>query len=442
MHRQQVEEVFRQYTSAYNADDPKIKLKIDHTFRVAMLAETIAKSVGGTDTDLAWLCGMLHDIGRFEQVRRYHTFMDVDSVDHAVFGADLLFQEGLLERFVSDLPEEKRRILEVSIRNHSAYRVQEGLTEEEYNYCNILRDADKIDIFRVNCDTPLEKIYNVTTEKLRTAGVSKEVKQCYYGRTAVRRECRRTAADYVVAHICLVFELVYPISRQIAKEQGYVDRLLDFSSRNAETQEWFSYMRDTIWKEKEAYQEYETEKKYIDYWIREVLCSSDMFSQFDFSMEDLQQRAWLELLRASERYDPAWGAKLTTYAKPAVQRGVREEAVFQINRAGITGKEYVGPADSISIDEEENGILDMLANQAAPVETASDEAASDTDAVLRDGLKQITEAERAVLYAVYGIGRERCANLKKVADILGMTEAEARRALENGKRKIRKFKKI
>ena len=437
MQRQQVDEVFRQYTSAYNADDPKIKLKIDHTFRVAMLAETIAKSLGGADADLAWLCGMLHDIGRFEQVRRFHTFFDADSVDHARFGADLLFQEGLLERFALDLSEKEKRILEVSIRNHNAYRVQEGLTEEEYTYCNILRDADKIDIFRVNCDTPLEEIYNVTTEELRNAGVSKAVRQCYFNRTAVRRDCRQTAADYVVAHICLVFELVYPISRQIAKEQGYVDRLLDFPSWNETTQEWFSYMRDTIWKEKKEYQEYENDKKYIDYWIREVLDSSDVFSQFAFSMEDLQQRAWLELLRASERYDPERGAKLTTYAKTAVQRGIREEAVFQINRAGITGKEYVGPTDSISIDDEENGIADRLAAEAAP----SGLPEMDADAALRDGLKQITETERAVLYTVYGIGCERCTNLKKVAGGLGMTEQETRRALESGKRKLLKFTK-
>ena len=33
-------------------------------------------------------------------------------------------------------------------------------------YCNILRDADKIDILRVNVETPLEDIYNVTTAEL------------------------------------------------------------------------------------------------------------------------------------------------------------------------------------------------------------------------------------------------------------------------------------
>lgn len=201
------------------------------------------------------------------------------------------------------------------------------------------------------------------------------------------------------------------------------------------------------------YSEYEKDKKYIDYWIREVLSSSDQFSGYSFSMEDLKQRAWLELLRAGEKYDPSQGAKLTTYAKKAVQRGIKEEAIFQINRAGLSGKEYVGPADSISIDDEENGIAQMLAAKAVSDAEAETGAEADADAgetvpaepdlaVLRGGLGQITETERAVLYAVYGIGCERCANLKKAAKQLGMTETNVKRALESGKRKISKILSI
>lgn len=246
--REKVTRAFDQYVSDYNADDPKIRLKIDHTYRVAALCERIGQSVPVGDTDLIWLSGMLHDIGRFEQVRRYNTFVDAVSVEHAAFGADLLFREGLLDRFCSGLSETELKILECSIRNHSAYRLSPGLTETEIEYCNVLRDADKIDIFRVNCDTPLEKIYNVTTEELKNSPVSEEVKNCFLNRTAVLRKLKKTPIDYVVAHLCLVFELVYPISREIAREQGYVDRMLAFKSDNPDTAEWFALMRSRIWK--------------------------------------------------------------------------------------------------------------------------------------------------------------------------------------------------
>ncbi len=245
--RETVTRAFDGYVSVYNADDAKIKLKIDHTYRVAALCDRIAQSIAADNIDLAWLCGMLHDIGRFEQVRRYNTFVDSLSVDHAGLGADLLFREGLLARFAPALTEQEARILEVSIRSHSAYRLSTGLTDTERMYCNILRDADKIDIFRVNCDTPLEEIYNVTTEQLRTSAVSEDVRACFRERTAVPRKLKKTAVDYVVAHLCLSFELVYPISRDIAREQGYVDRLLAFESDNPDTQAWFACMKENIW---------------------------------------------------------------------------------------------------------------------------------------------------------------------------------------------------
>lgn len=97
--RERVKNTFAEYTSGYNATDPKIKLKIDHTYRVAELCELISRDLklDEYETDVAWLTGMLHDVGRFEQIKRYNTFNDARSVDHANFGADLLFKEGLID---------------------------------------------------------------------------------------------------------------------------------------------------------------------------------------------------------------------------------------------------------------------------------------------------------------------------------------------------------
>jgi len=133
-------------------------------------------------------------------------------VDHANFGADLLFREGLLDAFAPGLSQEERALAEISIRSHSLYRIPETLTCAETRCCNILRDADKLDIFRVNLETPLEDIYNVTTKTLRESAVSDQVKACFRKHTAVLRSLKQTVADNLVGHICLVFELVYPVS--------------------------------------------------------------------------------------------------------------------------------------------------------------------------------------------------------------------------------------
>ena len=244
--RERVKNTFAEYTSGYNATDPKIKLKIDHTYRVAELCELIARDLklDEYETDVAWLTGMLHDVGRFEQIKRYNTFNDAQSVDHANFGEDLLFKEGIIYTYVDGFHDDKYgTIVENAIRNHSAFRIDERLDDYTVMFCNILRDADKVDIFRVNVDTPAEDIYNVTTEELKNSQVSSEVMAAFDERHAVLRSCKKTAVDHVAGHIALTFELVYPISLQIAKERGYLDKMMAFESDNEVTGKQFEEIR-------------------------------------------------------------------------------------------------------------------------------------------------------------------------------------------------------
>ena len=246
INRKNVINAFAEYVRNYDPSDEKIKLKINHTYRVAGLCQRIAESLGLSepDVDIAWLLGMLHDIGRFEQIRRFGTFNDVQSVDHAEFGADLLFKEGLIDTYVDGFHDDKYGVIvENAIRNHSAFRIDERLDEYTVMFCNILRDADKVDIFRVNVDTPAEDIYNVTTEELKNSQVSPEVMAAFDERHAVLRSCKKTAVDHVAGHIALTFELVYPISLQIAKERGYLDKMMAFESDNEVTGKQFEEIR-------------------------------------------------------------------------------------------------------------------------------------------------------------------------------------------------------
>lgn len=245
VNRRRVLNAFAEYVRNYDPSDGKIKLKIDHTYRVAGLCRRIAESLGltGTDVDTAWLMGMLHDIGRFEQIRRYGTFNDAQSVNHADFGADLLFREGLIDKFACGYMQTDDGLLELAIRQHNKYRIKEGLGGRELMFCNILRDADKIDILKVNVDVPLEIIYDVTTQELRNSVITKEVLDSFYRRETVLKSIRRSAVDNVVGHISLLFELVYPVSLKIARQQGYIFKMLDFGCDVEATRKQFDDMR-------------------------------------------------------------------------------------------------------------------------------------------------------------------------------------------------------
>lgn len=234
--RQRVKEQFASYTRNYDPEDTKIALKIAHTYRVADHCEQIASSIGLTDEEVefAWLSGMLHDIGRFEQVKRYNTFIDSESVDHAEFGADLLFgEEGLISDYIDD--RDWDAMLEIVIRQHNKYRMDETISGKTLVFCNILRDADKVDIFRVNVETPMEEIYNVTEDVLLTSGVSEKVMEQVRERHAINRDIMDSPAEHLIGHIALTFELVYEKSRELAKEQGYILKMFEFPTRNEST---------------------------------------------------------------------------------------------------------------------------------------------------------------------------------------------------------------
>ena len=84
----EAKEVFKNYVQNYDPNDEKVKLKIAHIERTSAVAKETAQYLKLTEEDilLAELIGLLHDIGRFEQIKRYHTFVDKISVNHGEFG--------------------------------------------------------------------------------------------------------------------------------------------------------------------------------------------------------------------------------------------------------------------------------------------------------------------------------------------------------------------
>ena len=299
--RQHVQDVFGKYTDAYDSKDPKIALKIEHTYHVAEVADQVAHSLGLSqeDCDLAWILGMLHDVGRFEQVRRYGTFVDSQSIAHALMSCQVLFPEdyGVEESVFRAMPnghfgslsdyliagdgtnddetevgmegcaddnkvdtaldeksdgkgkgesDEWRHIIKLAISVHSALRIPDDISEREAMFCNILRDADKVDIFRVNVETPLTDIINTTEEEIRTSCVTADVMPAILEHHVVPRDRKFTAADHIVSHCCLAFELVYKKSREIAVEQGYLNTLTEYVSENPETNQVMDKLREQL----------------------------------------------------------------------------------------------------------------------------------------------------------------------------------------------------
>ena len=245
---------FDDYVKKYDIKDEKIRLKIEHTYRVCELCEKIALSLklNKSEIDIAWLTGLLHDIGRFEQVKTYGTFNDAISVNHAKLGADILFnkgseilfKDGNIRDFIYDKSEDD--LIKIVIESHNKHRIPENISERYKTFCNILRDADKVDIFKVNVIVPTEEIYNVTKEEIYTTKVTEEVLENFKRRDTILRSLKKTAVDNVVGHISLLFGLVYDESIKLVEEQGYLKKILEFKSENERTNKQFDEMREVV----------------------------------------------------------------------------------------------------------------------------------------------------------------------------------------------------
>ena len=226
--RKRVNNAFGAYADHYDPEDVKVRLKISHTYRVASFAERISNSLSLTaeQVDFAWLSGMLHDIGRFEQLKRYGTFIDRKSVDHAELGADILFHDGLIRDFVDQETESDQMImLEKVIRLHNKLMIPGDLNDETMEFSNILRDADKCDIFRVLTEPPFD------TRNERISAIKEvardSVMEYVREHRCVPRTEELTAFEGLISQCCMAFELVYPESRLIVREQGYLDTLMN-----------------------------------------------------------------------------------------------------------------------------------------------------------------------------------------------------------------------
>lgn len=222
--RQSWLEAFSSYVARYDLLDERISLKVEHTYEVAELCDEIARGEGlsPADIDLAWLCGLLHDIGRFEQLRQWGTFSDAKSCSHAELGTQVLKEE--MGSFTGD--QEWARIIERAVALHSDFRLPSGLSARERLFCIITRDADKVDILRVFNQSSCAAVLGIDPGEFSRGEISDMAFEAFGEHRCLARDERPGSLDGLVGAVCLAFELELPASRRALVDRGYLRALL------------------------------------------------------------------------------------------------------------------------------------------------------------------------------------------------------------------------
>ena len=229
---------FMEYIKNYNPDDPKIKLKIDHMLRVTEVAGRIAKDLKLSEEDiqLAKLIGLLHDIGRFEQIKQYNTFLDKISINHGEFGVKVLFEDNLIRKFIEDSSYDE--IIRLAILNHNRPHIQKDLNERQMLHAKIIRDADKVDIYYYSTTEDIRVTYN--TDKLEKDLFTPEIIEDFLQYQAIDYKKIKTHADVVISNLYYIYDLNFDISKKMIKEKKYIDILYNkIHFENEETQKQF-----------------------------------------------------------------------------------------------------------------------------------------------------------------------------------------------------------
>lgn len=145
---------FDAYSRSFLTGDTELDLpltvKIEHTNRVCENIVQLARAIDLSDDRirLAEVIGLFHDIGRFEQYRRYSTFNDLKSTNHAALGIEVLKENKIL----NFLPFDEMTVIIDAIRFHNAPALPTNKPPESLIFMRLIRDADKLDIWKVFAD--------------------------------------------------------------------------------------------------------------------------------------------------------------------------------------------------------------------------------------------------------------------------------------------------
>lgn len=141
----------KQHIRTFQEADPlhqqSLDLKEAHSLRVCAAIERIASGLGLLENDLriASVTALFHDIGRFPQYQKYRTFRDLESENHA----KLALWELHRHRVLHALNHVERQIISRAILFHNRLRIPENLDAQTFLHCQLIRDADKVDILRI-----------------------------------------------------------------------------------------------------------------------------------------------------------------------------------------------------------------------------------------------------------------------------------------------------
>jgi hypothetical protein len=221
---------FSEYCDSFSADLDEDRRNYDvkrkHTDDVCSNMLLIAQDLELDDqrTMIAEAVALFHDVGRFPQYQQYKTFQDSISVNHATLGAKVLIENSALR----NLPKEEQDLIVRAVTLHNVLAVPGELDFDLLQLVKMVRDADKLDIWRVFLE-----FYALPAKDKPTAVAlglpdipeySPEVLAQLHQRNLVLLSSLKTLTDFKLLQLAWIFDLNFTASFRIVAQRSYIDR--------------------------------------------------------------------------------------------------------------------------------------------------------------------------------------------------------------------------
>jgi len=241
--KQDIFQWFATYVRSFDTNDfliqTNLKYKEDHSYEVSKLCGIIAESLQLSEEEIqmAEVIGLLHDTGRFSQFTTYKTYNDAISVNHALLGAKELQEKNALPSLE---PEEQRIVLQ-SIQNHNLFILPPEQEKPILLFSKIIRDADKIDIYRFMLDSESKRL-NGEIEKAIHLGLegshhfsNKMISDILNNRCCLYRDLVSTD-DFKLLQLSWIFDINFDFSFTLLKEKNYIVKISSLLPKSISTQ--------------------------------------------------------------------------------------------------------------------------------------------------------------------------------------------------------------
>jgi putative nucleotidyltransferase with HDIG domain len=226
---QKVKFKFLEFVDSFHSTDSTIQsgilLKRNHSLRVSSLSGYICKSLNLNhhETILAKMIGLLHDIGRFDQITRYGTFDDRRSFDHGKFGTELLRRLG----FLMELDPSVQDTIFFCVLHHNKQAIPLETNNSNLLHAKIVRDADKLDIMHIQLKEQNDMAYSMFTkgENEIDVKVSDSVLASFVNREIVGYDNMQKDIDRQLLMVAWVYDLNFSISYCLLKNRQYLKKI-------------------------------------------------------------------------------------------------------------------------------------------------------------------------------------------------------------------------